>query len=278
MILDGKTLRDKLVLEYRSIIAKENLKITLAIILVGSNEASKIYIKNKEKYCEAAGIKVNTYVFPEDISESDLINAIDKLNNDYRVTGIILQSPVPKHIDFDKCSGLILASKDVDGFTKENIYKLYLNKDTILPCTVKGIIKLLLYYDISFEGSNVVIVGRGNIVGKPLALALENRNATVTLCHSKTKNLKDITKNADILVGASGVPHIITGDMVKKGAVVIDVGVTRVDGKITGDVDFESVKDKVSFITPNPGGVGPMTVAMIIDNLIEMEREKWIKY
>lgn len=274
MILDGKTLRDKLVLEYRSIIAKENLKITLAIILVGSNDASKIYIKNKEKYCEEAGIKVDTYVLPEDTSESDLIKAINKLNNDYRVTGIILQSPVPKHIDFDKCSGSILASKDVDGFTKENIYKLYLNKDTILPCTVKGIIKLLDYYDISLEGSNVVIVGRGNIVGKPLALALENKNATVTLCHSKTKNLKDITKNADVLVGASGVPHIITGDMVKKGAVVIDVGVTRVDGKITGDVDFESVKDMVSFITPNPGGVGPMTVAMIIDNLIEMERLK----
>lgn len=274
MLLDGKALRDKLVQEYKEKIKEENLDITLAIIEIGNDEASKIYIKNKEKYCTEVGIKVDKYLLDENTKEEEAINLIDRLNNDIKVTGIILQSPVPRQIDFDKCSGLILPHKDVDGFTKENIYKLYLNKDTILPCTVKGIIKLLDYYQIPIEGSRVVIVGRGNIVGKPLTLALENRNATVTLCHSKTKNLKDITLNADILVGASGVAHIITSDMVSDGTVVVDVGVTRVNGKITGDIDYENVKNKASFITPNPGGVGPMTVAMIIDNLIEMERER----
>ena len=270
MILDGKKLRDELLVQYKEKIKEEKLNITLAIILVGNNEASKLYIKNKEKYCTEVGIKVDKYLLAEDTSEEVLINLIKDLNEDKEVTGIILQSPVPNGIDFDKCSGMILPSKDVDGFTKDNVYNLYLNKKSILPCTVKGIIKLLEHYNIEINGKNVAIIGRGNIVGKPLAMALENRNATVSLLHSKTKDLKMFTKDADIVVVACGIPKLLKKDMIKEGSVVIDVGISRVDGKIVGDNDFDNIKDIATFVTPNPGGVGPMTVAMIIDNLIEM--------
>lgn len=270
MILDGKKLRDELLVQYKEKIKEEKLNITLAIILVGNNEASKLYIKNKEKYCTEVGIKVDKYLLDEDTSEDVLINLIKDLNEDKKVTGIILQSPVPDGIDFDKCSGMILPSKDVDGFTKDNVYNLYLNKKSILPCTVKGIIKLLEYYNIEINGKNVAIIGRGNIVGKPLAMALENRNATVSLLHSKTKDLKMFTKDADIVVVACGIPKLLKKEMIKEGSVVIDVGISRVDGKIVGDIDFDNIKDIALFVTPNPGGIGPMTIAMIIDNLIEM--------
>ena len=270
MILNGKKLRDELLVQYKEKIKEEKLNITLAIILVGNNEASKLYIKNKEKYCTEVGIKVDKYLLDEDTSEEVLINLIKDLNEDEKVTGIILQSPVPNGIDFDKCSGMILPSKDVDGFTKDNVYNLYLNKKSILPCTVKGIIKLLEYYNIEINGKNVAIIGRGNIVGKPLAMALENRNATVSLLHSKTKDLKMFTKDADIVVVACGIPKLLKKEMVKEGSVVIDVGISRVDGKIVGDIDFDNIKDIALFVTPNPGGIGPMTIAMIIDNLIEM--------
>lgn len=270
MILDGKKLRDELLVQYKEKIKEKKLNITLAIILVGNNEASKLYIKNKEKYCTEVGIKVDKYLLDEDTSEEVLINLIKDLNEDEKVTGIILQSPVPNGIDFDKCSGMILPSKDVDGFTKDNVYNLYLNKKSILPCTVKGIIKLLEYYNIEINGKNVAIIGRGNIVGKPLAMALENRNATVSLLHSKTKDLKMFTKDADIVVVACGIPKLLKKEMIKEGSVVIDVGISRVDGKIVGDIDFDNIKDIALFVTPNPGGIGPMTIAMIIDNLIEM--------
>ena len=270
MILDGKKLKQKILDENKKIINDNNYKIKLAIILIGNNEASKIYIKNKELACNYVGIKVDKYLLDEETKEEDLIKLINKLNSDNEVTGIILQSPVPRQIDFNKCSGLIDAKKDVDGFTKENIYNLYLGVDTILPCTVKGIIKLLEDYKIKISGANVVIVGRGNIVGHPLGLAMLNKDATVTIAHSKTKNLKDITKNADILISATGIPHLIKEDMVKENATIIDVGVSKIDGKIVGDVDFLNVSKKAKYITPNPGGVGPMTVAMIIDNLIFM--------
>ena len=270
MILDGKKLRDELLVQYKEKIKEEKLNITLAIILVGNNEASKLYIKNKEKYCTEVGIKVDKYLLDEDTSEEVLINLIKDLNEDEKVTGIILQSPVPDGIDFDKCSGMILPSKDVDGFKKDNVYNLYLNKKSILPCTVKGIIKLLEYYNIEINGKNVAIIGRGNIVGKPLAMALENRNATVSLLHSKTKDLKMFTKDADIVVVACGIPKLLKKEMIKEGSVVIDVGISRVDGKIVGDIDFDNIKDIALFVTPNPGGIGPMTIAMIIDNLIEM--------
>ena len=270
MILDGKTLKQKILDENKKIINDNNYKIKLAIILVGNNEASKIYIRNKELACNYVGIEVDKYLLDEETKEEYLIELINKLNSDNKITGIILQSPVPSQIDFNKCSGLINAKKDVDGFTKENIYNLYLGVDTILPCTVKGIIKLLEEYKIKISGENVVIVGRGNIVGHPLSLAMLNKDATVTIAHSKTKNLKDITKNADILISATGIPHLIKEDMIKENATIIDVGVAKIDGKIVGDVDFLNVSKKAKFITPNPGGVGPMTVAMIIDNLIFM--------
>lgn len=272
MILDGKKLREELLASYKNIIEKENLKIKLAIIQVGDNEASNIYVKNKEKYCNMVGIKTYIYKLSSDTKEEELINLIDKLNKIEEVTGIILQSPVPKYIDYDKCSKTILSSKDVDGFTKENIYKLYMNEDTIMPATVKGIIVLLKKYNINIDGSNVVIIGRGNIVGKPLSLALTNENATVSLLHSHTKDITKYTKEADIIISACGTPKIITSDMIKDNPVVIDVGVNRINGKIVGDVDFESVSKKASYITPNPGGVGPMTIAMIIDNLIKLKR------
>lgn len=272
MILDGKKLREELLASYKKIIEKENLKIKLAIIQVGDNEASNIYVKNKEKYCNMVGIKTDIYKLSSDTKEEELINLIDKLNKIKEVTGIILQSPVPKHIDYDRCSKTILSSKDVDGFTKENIYKLYMNEDTIIPATVKGIIVLLKKYNINIDGSNVVIIGRGNIVGKPLSLALTNENATVSLLHSHTKDITKYTKEADIIISACGTPNIITSDMIKDNAVVIDVGVNRINGKIVGDVNFESVSKKASYITPNPGGVGPMTIAMIIDNLIKLKR------
>ena len=268
MILDGKMVRDKILDELKLKIEQENLSIKLAIILVGNNEASKIYIKNKEKACNYVGIDVEKYILPEDTEEQTLLELIKKLNADINITGIILQSPVPEYIDYDKCSNLIDAKKDVDGFTRDNIYNLYLGKDPILPCTGKGIMTLLEYYKIPISGANTVIVGRGNIVGHPLSLALENMNATVTLAHSKTRNLSEVTKNADILISATGVKHLIKKDMVKAGATVIDVGVTRENGKIYGDVDFENIKDIASFITPVPGGVGPMTVAMLLFNVV----------
>ena len=270
MILDGKTLKQKILDENKKIINDNNYKIKLAIILVGNNEASKIYIRNKELACNYVGIEVDKYLLDEETKEEYLIELINKLNSDNKITGIILQSPVPSQIDFNKCSGLINAKKDVDGFTKENIYNLYLGVDTILPCTVKGIIKLLEEYKIKISGANVVIVGRGNIVGHPLSLAMLNKDATVTIAHSKTNNLKDITKKADILISATGIPHLIKEDMIKENATIIDVGVAKIDGKIVGDVDFLNVSKKAKYITPNPGGVGPMTVAMIIDNLIYM--------
>lgn len=269
MLLDGKKVRDEILAKLQEQIMQEKIKATLAIILVGSDEASQIYIRNKEQACAKIGINVQKYILKEDTLEKDVIKLIDKLNKQEDITGIILQSPVPKQIDFAKVSGLINPHKDIDGFTKENTYNLYLNKKCLMPCTVKGIITLLNYYDIPIAGAHVVIVGRGNIVGHPLSLAMLNLNATVTVAHSHTQNLADICQRADILIAAVGKPKLITKEYVKKGAVVIDVGVSRVDGKIVGDVDFAEVAPLASYITPNPGGVGPMTVAMIMENIVD---------
>ena len=268
-LLDGKKYRDQLISEYND--KAKNLDIKLAIIQVGNSKASNLYVGNKIKYCNSVGIEVDHYHFNE-ATENEISDLIAVLNNDDRITGIILQSPTPG-IDYDKLVEKILPDKDVDGFTKENVYRLYMNDENILPCTVKGIIKLLEHYNINLTGSNVAIIGRGNIVGKPLALALENRDATVSLCHSKTKNLGEITKNADIVISAVGKPNLIKADMVKDGFVGVDVGICYVNDKLVGDFDFNVIKDKASFITPVPGGVGPMTVAMIIDNLIEMKQK-----
>lgn len=273
ILIDGKKYRDELLEEYKERI--KDLSITLAIIQVGNNESSNLYITNKIKYCSQVGINVE-YHHLDTEDKQEVIELINQLNDNDSVTGIILQSPTP-NMDYDELAEIIDSKKDVDGFGKDNIYKLYMNQDTIMPCTVKGIIKLLDYYDIKISGSTICVVGRGNIVGKPLALALENRDATVTLCHSKTNNLKDITKNADIIISAVGKAKFITSSMVKKDFIGIDVGINKLDGKIVGDFDFEKVKDKASFITPVPGGVGPMTIAMIIDNLIEMAEKNILK-
>ncbi|MBQ6538953.1 MAG: bifunctional 5,10-methylenetetrahydrofolate dehydrogenase/5,10-methenyltetrahydrofolate cyclohydrolase [Bacilli bacterium] len=266
ILIDGKKYRDELLEEYKKKV--EDLSISLAIIQVGNNEASNLYITNKIKYSSQVGINVEYFNLDTE-DEKEVEELINQLNENDNITGIILQSPTP-NMNYDRLAEMIDSKKDVDGFTKENIYKLYMKEEAIIPCTVKGIIKLLDHYNIPISGSNICIIGRGNIVGKPLALALTNRDATVTLCHSKTKKLKDITKKADIIISAVGKPNMITEDMVKKDFVGIDVGINKVNGKTVGDFDFENIKDKASYITPVPGGVGPMTIAMIIDNLIEM--------
>ncbi len=267
-ILNGKDYRLSLQEEYKEIISKEKLDIRLDIILVGNNKASLTYINNKIKYCEKVSIKVNLHTLDENTKEEELIRLIEELNNNPLVNGIILQSPTPSHIDFKKCAGLINPLKDIDGFTKDNVYNIYQNNKSLSPCTAKGIIKLIKHYNINLESKHVVIIGRSEIVGKPLALMMLNENATVTICHSKTINLSEITKTADILISAVGKSRLIKNDMVKDGFIGIDVGINFEDGKLVGDFDFDNIKDKASYITPVPGGVGPMTIAMIIENLI----------
>ena len=272
-IISGTNVRKELLEEYKKTIEKENLKIGLSIIQLGDNESSNTYIKNKIKYTEMVGIHTELIKLPEKTKEEELISLIEKLNKDKKVTGIILQAPVPKQIDFTKCARLIKDEKDVDGFSAGNLFAIRDNDEKMIPCTVKGILKLLEYYKINVEGKNVVVIGRSNIVGRPLADALINRNATVTLCHSKTKDLEKHTKRADIVVAAVGKPNLVTKDMVRRGFVGIDVGINVVDGKLVGDFS-KDVEEKASYLTPVPGGVGPMTVAMIIDNLIDLARKK----
>lgn len=265
-LLDGKKLRDKLLEQLKENVSKEKEDITLAIIYIGFDSASEVYINNKIKYALKVGIKTKLFKLESDIKEIEVQNLIEDLNNDDSISGIIIQSPIPNHLDFKKLSNLIKSNKDVDGFTKENIYNNYQNNECLLPCTVKGIIKLLENYNIEIEGKEVVIVGRGMIVGKPLMMALLNKNATVTMAHSKTVFLKEICKRADILISAVGKPNLIGEEFVKDGAVVVDVGINKVDGKLCGDVDFSRVMEKCSYITPVPGGVGPMTIAMLLSN------------
>lgn len=269
-IIDGIKVRRELLEKYKKKISDNNLDISLVIIQVGNNEASNTYIRNKIKYCEMVGIKVEVNKLDENVSEDEVINLIRELNNT-DVTGIILQSPTPGHIDFTKCARLIDSSKDVDGLCKENLFGLRDDHEKILPCTVKGILKLFDYYNIDLSGKNITIIGRGNLVGRPLFDALVNRDATVTLCHSKTKDLAFHTKQADIIVCAVGKHDLITKDMVKDDFIGIDVGINFVDGKLVGDFS-KDVVEKASYLTPVPGGVGPMTVAMIIDNLIELKK------
>ena len=241
----------------------------LVAILVGDDPASKVYISNKEKACNEVGIRNITDRYPADISEDVLIAHIHRYNTDSEVDGILVQLPLPNHINTENVLRAIDSKKDVDGFHPDNVSKLWLKEDCLLPCTPKGIITLLDEYNIDLCGKHVVVVGRSNIVGLPISKLCIDRNATVTICHSKTQNLSDITKQADILIVAIGRPKFITGDMVSDGVVVIDVGINRVDGKLYGDVDYEAVKDKASYITPVPGGVGPMTICELMDNTLK---------
>ena len=243
--------------------------------MVGDDPASKVYVRNKSRACEDVGIEYEEYLLPAKTTREELLELIEKLNNDERVHGILVQSPLPEGLDANEAFRTILPKKDVDGFHPVNVGKLSLNQDCFVSCTPYGIIKMLEAYNVPIEGANAVIIGRSNIVGKPLAQCLLNKNATVTICHSKTKNLKEITKKADILIAAIGKPKFVTEDMVKENATVIDVGINRnEEGKLVGDTDFENIKEKVSFITPVPGGVGPMTIAMLMYNVVKAAKQQ----
>lgn len=272
-IINGKEVAQKIRNNLKEEVTelKKNGKILkFAVIMVGDNSASKIYIKNKSKACEEVGIDCEEYILDSNIQMKELLDLINTLNEREDIHGILLQSPIPKHLDIDEAFRTIAPSKDVDGFNPVNVGKLCLGQDCFIACTPSGVMKLLEEYNIEIEGKNAVVIGRSNIVGKPMLQCLLNKNATVTICHSKTKNLLDITKNADIIVAAVGKEKFLTGDMIKEGAVVIDVGINRLqDGTICGDVDFESAKEKASYITPVPGGVGPMTVAMLMSNIVK---------
>lgn len=273
ILIDGKELAKKIRANLKiecEELKNKGISSKLAVIMVGNDPASKVYVRNKSKACEDVGIQYEEYLLGEDISQKELIDLIEKLNNDKTVNGILLQSPIPSNLDINEAFRTISPEKDVDGFNPVNVGKLVLNQDTFVSCTPYGIMKMFEEYNIDLTGKNLVILGRSNIVGKPLIHCCLNKNATVTSCHSKTQNIKEITKNADILISAIGKAHFVTADMVKENAVVIDVGINRTeDGKITGDVDFEKVKEKASYITPVPGGVGPMTIAMLMNNVIK---------
>lgn len=272
-IIDGKKTSNEIKEELKEKVIKlrsEGKEITLAVVLVGSDPASKIYVKNKQKACEYVGINSKTYELPETTSEEELLQLINELNDNQTVNGILVQLPLPKHINEELVINTISPLKDVDGFHPENVGKLSIGQDGFVSCTPAGIIQLLKRYDIEIEGKNCAIIGRSNIVGKPMAMLLLRENATVTVCHSRTKNLKEITKHADILVAAIGKANFIGKDHVKEGAVIIDVGMNRDDNnKLCGDVDFDVVKDNVKAITPVPGGVGPMTIAMLLYNCVK---------
>lgn len=272
-IIDGKAVAKKIRKELKKEVEELKIKeITpkLAVIMVGDNSASQVYVRNKSKACEKAGIEFEEFLFDKDTTEEKLLDTIDMLNKDESVHGILLQSPVPKHINIQKAFEKISPKKDVDGFNAVNVGKLSIGQDAFISCTPYGIIKMLEEYNIETEGKHAVILGRSNIVGKPMIQCMLNKNATVTVCHSRTKNIAEITRNADILIVAIGKPKFVTEDMVKNNVVVIDVGINRMeDGTLCGDVDFENVSKKASYITPVPGGVGPMTIAMLIYNVVK---------
>ena len=268
MVINGKEVSSKIKDDLKQEIKSLNDKITLCVVQVGNDEASNVYIRQKEKASNELGIEFLHMKYDESISENELENEIVKLNSNDEITGMIIQLPIPKKFNTNKLINLIDSNKDVDGLTDENKVKLYNNEDCIVPCTPLGVLELLNYYNIDVKGKNVVIIGRSTLVSKPLFNLLLNKDATVTMCHSKTIDLPSITKTADILISAVGKPNLVTEDMVKDNAVVIDIGINRVDGKLCGDVDYSNVCDKVSYITPVPGGVGPMTVAMLMKNTL----------
>lgn len=253
---------------------KRNVYPRLALILANEDKASRVYVSNKRKLCNELNVLEEEYTFDEKVTNEELINIIEKLNSDDSVDGILVQLPLFKHLDEDMILNRINPKKDVDGFHPLNLGKLITGEDTTVSCTPKGIMTILDSLSIDLKSKNVVVVGRSRIVGKPMAQLLLNRDATVTICHSRTKELEEYTKKADILVVAVGVPHLITKEMVKDDAIVIDVGINRVDGKIIGDVDTKNVLDKVRYITSVPGGVGLMTVVSLIENLVEIAERR----
>ena len=273
IIIDGKELAKKIRANLKiecEELKKKNINSKLAVIMVGEDPASKVYVRNKSKACEDVGIEYEEYLLDVNTTQKELIELIEKLNNDKTINGILLQSPIPSNLDINEAFRTISPEKDVDGFHPVNVGKLVLGQDTFVSCTPYGIMKMFEAYNIDLEGKNAVVIGRSNIVGKPMSHCLLNKNATVTICHSRTKNLAEITKRADILVAAIGKAEFVKADMVKEGVVVIDVGINRTEeGKLKGDVDFENVSKKASYITPVPGGVGPMTIAMLMNNVVK---------
>ena len=271
-IIDGKQISLDIKNELKEKVARykeQGIEITLAVVKVGNDPASAVYVRNKEKACEYVGINSKTLALPEETTEEELLNVVKELNEDKNVNGILVQLPLPKHIDESKVLLTIDSTKDVDGFHPVNVGKMVIGEDTFVPCTPAGIIEMIKRTDIDIEGKECVVIGRSNIVGKPLAMLMLKENATVTIAHSRTKDLKEVTKRADIIVAAIGKAKFVTADYVKEDAVVIDVGMDRDEnGKLCGDVDFESVSKVASAITPVPGGVGPMTVTMLLVNCL----------
>lgn len=270
VIIDGKKIageiNEEIKEEVSRITEQGHRKPTLAVVLVGDDPASSIYVSRKEKSCIATGINSIVKKLSADISQEELITLISKMNDDDNIDGILVQLPLPPHIDSDEVTNYISPSKDVDGFGIVNLGKLILNKPFLIPCTPAGILELLRRSGCEIAGKNTVVLGRSNIVGKPAAMLMMHNNSTVTICHSKTRNIEEISANADILIAAIGKANFVRGEMVKEGAYVIDVGINRVDGKLVGDVCFEEAVEKAAAITPVPGGVGPMTVAMLLKN------------
>lgn len=268
--IDGKIISTEVKDECRERVKKEGLDVTLAVIQVGNDPASTVYVGNKKKACEYIGIHSLSYELPEETTEKELLELVERLNQDETVNGILVQLPLPSHIDEDKVIQTISPKKDVDGFHPQSVGALSIGQPGFVSCTPAGIIQLLKRSGVEIDGKECVIVGRSNIVGKPMALLMLRENATVTVCHSHTANLKEVTKRADILIVAIGKPKFITREYVKEGAVVIDVGIHRNEqNKLCGDVDFEDVEPVCSAITPVPGGVGPMTIAMLMNNCVE---------
>ncbi len=277
MIINGKELaeniRSSLKLEVDNM-KKQGITPKLAVIMVGDNKASEVYVRNKSKACNEIGIEFEEFLKDENTSQKELIELIDMLNSRNDIHGILLQSPIPKHLDIREAFNRINPKKDVDGFHPINVGKLSIGEDSFISCTPYGIMKMLEAYHINVEGKRAVVIGRSNIVGKPVAQCLLNQNATVTICHSRTQDIAKVVQEADIVIAALGKPKFVTADMIKEGAVVIDVGINRnEEGKLVGDVDFENVEKKASYITPVPGGVGPMTIAMLMSNVVKAAKE-----
>lgn len=272
IIIDGKKvsmkIKENLKEEVRSL-QEKGINPGLAVVVVGNDPASRVYVNNKEKDCEYIGINSFEYALPKEATEEEVLALIDKLNNDEKVSGIIVQLPVPKHISEEKIINAINPKKDVDAFHPENVGRIMTGSYSFLPCTPAGVMELLEEYNIEISGKKCVVIGRSNIVGKPMAMLLIHKSGTVTVCHSKTKDLKEVVKDADIVVAAIGKAKFVTADMIKEGAVVIDVGINRAeDGKLCGDVDYENISKKAYAITPVPGGVGPMTRAVLMKNTV----------
>ena len=273
-IIDGKkvsaNVKERVRLECERLVKEHGVTPGLAVVIVGDDPASRVYVNNKKKACELVGFKSEEYALPAETTQEELLSLVDTLNNKDDINGILVQLPLPKHLDDKSVIERISPKKDVDAFHAVNVGKIMLGEYDFLPCTPAGVMEMLHQYEIPVEGKQCVVIGRSNIVGKPMGMLLLHENGTVTICHSRTKNLKEVCQRADILVAAVGRAKFVTADMVKDGAVVIDVGMNRDEnGKLCGDVDFENVKDKCSYITPVPGGVGPMTIATRMKNTIK---------